>query len=321
MSFVPQQQTWKGDRAIVLIHGVGDYKKGDYNKLLDALKTAVGATLWDKTAVYTVFYDLLNDWVKEKTQAANLCKELVDRLKVHFETSDLGKVAAEAAGDVLWPVLELDARSAIRDAIIAQLQQAVLDGRRSGVRTRDQKIMIVAHSLGCFHTYEVLGTMAADPSYRMQPIADAVQFHSVVLMASPVQLIRSVAGWLGRLVPDSDDLFCLRHTRLELPGMINDAGRFVPSTRRFVSLTGNMDPVGGYLHGARLDWGYMSIVGQESVIDAQDAILPSKADLITALRAALADQKKGLPFRPGNPHDWVAYVERNAKAVKEWLAS
>src|SRR6185436_3147100 len=199
-SFKIQSQAWKkdSDRALVVIHGVGDYKKADYTKLLASLESAITTAEWKNYAVYTVLYDVLNDWTKEKQQAANLANQLKARLKVNFETSTLGETAAEGAGDILWPVLELDARVALRDAIISQLIEVTRDGFRAGVPFRNQKISIVAHSLGCFHTYEALSAMAADPQYQMQPVPDAVQFHSVVLMASPVQLIRSVAGWLGR---------------------------------------------------------------------------------------------------------------------------
>ena len=319
-SFKAVSQPWKpgSDRALVVIHGVGDYKKADYTKLLASLETAVTKPEWDQYAVYLVLYDLLNDWTTEKQQAANLANQLIARLKVNFETSTLGETAAEGVGDVLWPVLELDARLAIRDAIIRQLIEVTRDGFRAGVPFRDQKISIVAHSLGCFHTYEALSAMAADPQYRMQPVPDAVQFHSVVMMASPVQLIRSVSGWLGRLIPDPDNLYCLRNSRLELPGVTTVLGRFVPSARRLISLTGTMDPVGGHLMGDKLDWAYMNIVGQESRIDDQGTF--SRKALTDSLKAAMAT-RKGLPLAVGNPHDWVGYVDRNAKDVKEWLVS
>jgi hypothetical protein len=306
---------------VVVIHGVGDYKKGDYNKLLASLEQAVGPAKWKTFAVYTVLYDLLNDWAAEKTQASALTDKLIERLKFHFDTSKLGALAAEGAGDVLWPVLELDARSALRDAVLAQLQQAVLDGDNAGILRRDQQISIIGHSLGCFHTYEALSAAAADPRYRMQPAIDKVQFDSVVLMASPVQVIRSVAGWLGQLVPDPDGLYCLRNSRLEMPGQTNAAGRFIPSARRFISLTGTLDPVGGYLMRRKLDWGYMNIAGQESVVDDQQLLaIDDEKGLIAALQGALAGAK-GLPFTADNPHDWVGYVDRNAALVKEWLLS
>ena len=40
MPFEPQSVTWSGTRALVLVHGVGDYKKGDYDRLLTSLEQA-----------------------------------------------------------------------------------------------------------------------------------------------------------------------------------------------------------------------------------------------------------------------------------------
>jgi len=321
MPFEPETLQWPDRRAIVLIHGVGSYAKADYRKLQSALEAAIGSAAWNKIAVYTTLYDVFNDWVAEKIQCASLVAELVDRLKFHFDGDALGKVAAEGAGDVVWPILSLDARHALRTAIVAQLQRVVLDGDRAGVRRAQQKITIVCHSLGCFHTYEALCGIAKDPRCRLQPVEDAVQFDNVMMFASPVQLIRSVSGWLGRLVPDTDDLSCLLGTRLALPGELNLVGRFVPSTRRLVSITGDLDPVGGHLMRKKLDWAYMDIDGQESHVEAQELSGPeNRPTMAAAIRMALQD-KKGLAFTPDNPHDWVAYVERNAGLVKECVLS
>jgi hypothetical protein len=321
MAFVPQSLTWPDRRALVLIHGVGSYTKANYTRLLGELEAAIGSRAWDQIAVYTTLYDVFNDWMAEKLQCASLVEELVDRLKFHFSSDALGQFAAEGAGDVVWPILSLDARHALRDAIVAQLQRVVLDGDRAGVRRAQQKITIVCHSLGCFHTYEVLAAMASDPRDRLQPVEDAVQFDNVLMFASPVQLIRSVSGWLGRLVPETDDLACLSGRGLTLPGELNLIGRFTPSTRRFVSITGDLDPVGGYLMRDRLGWAYMDVPGQESHIDAQALTGPVTATtLAAALREAMED-KRGLPFSPDNPHDWVAYVQRNGALVKECVLS
>ena len=281
----------------------------------------MGTTPWSRIAVYTTLYDVFNDWVAEKTQCANLVAQLLSRLKFHFDSDALGQAAAEGAGDVIWPVLSLDARHALRDAIIAQLQRVVLDGDRAGVRRADQKITILCHSLGCFHAYEALSAMAKEPSYRMQPVGDAVQFDNVLMFASPVQLIRTVSGWLGRLVPDADDLACLRGRQLERPGMLNLADRFVPSARRMVSVAGELDPVGGYVFHRRLDWAYMIVPEQESHVDDQSQLeIPTKQALAQSLKDALSGSK-GLAFTRGNPHDWVGYVDRNAKVVKECALS
>jgi len=102
---------------------------------------------------------------------------------------------------------------------------------------------------------------------------------------------------------------------------LNLAGRFVPSTRRLVSLTGTLDPVGGYLMRKPLDWACMKILGQESVVDDQQLLgIGTEKALLVALQGALSGAR-GLPFTPNNPHDWVGYVDRNAGLVKEWLLS
>jgi len=321
MAFTPQTLSWPDRRAVVLIHGVGSYTKANYSTLIDALKTAVGAAAWNKIAVYTTLYDVFNDWTAEKTQCAALISELVSRLKFHFDSDALGKAAAEGAGDVVWPVLSLDARHALRDAIVAQLQRVVLDGDRAGLRRADQKITVICHSLGCFHTYEALTAIASDPQYRLQPAEDAVQFDNVMMFASPVKLIRSVSGWLGRLIPEPDDLGCLKSADLTLPGEMNMANRFVPSTRRFVSVTGDLDPVGGYLMKKQLDWAYMAIPGQESHVDDQSALGITSRQALAQVLADAMDGAKGLPFTPNNPHDWVAYVTRNQGLVKECVLS
>lgn len=321
MTFQPESLQWPERRAIVLIHGVGSYAKADYKKLLAALEAAVGAGQWRKIAVYTALYDVFNDWVAEKLRCAALVGELVDRLKFHFDSDALGRVAAEGAGDVVWPVLSLDARHALRGAIIAQLQRVVLDGDRAGLRRAQQKITIICHSLGCFHTFEALSAMAKDPRHRLQPVEDAVQFDNVMMFASPVQLIRTVSGWLGRLVPETDDLASLVGHDLSLPGEPNMVGRFIPSTRRLVSITGDLDPVGGHLMKKKLGWAYMDIAGQESHVDEQTLAGPlTRPAMAQAIRAALQDPK-GLAFKPDNPHDWVAYVERNGGLVSECVLS
>ena len=319
--FEPQSIAWKSNRAVVLVHGVGSYTKPNYDGLIAALESAVGKTEWKKVAVYTTLYDVFNDWAAEKTQCATLAAQLVSRLKFHYDSGALGEVAAEGAGDVVWPVLSMDVRHCLRDAIVAQLQRVVLDGDRAGYRRAEQKITILCHSLGCFHTYEALACCARDERQRLMPIADAVQFDNVVMFASPVQLIRTVSGWLGRLVPEADDLACLIGSRLERLGETNLAGRFVPSTRRFVSVTGELDPVGGFLFRRQLPWAYMDVREQESHVDDQTLLdLPTPEDLTDALMSAIGS-KKGLPFSPENPHDWIGYVERNGALVKECVLS
>jgi hypothetical protein len=319
MSYTPLSVRWPSDRALILVHGIGDYSATSYEPLLAALKAAIGDEVWAQTAVYPDLYDVFNDWAAAKLSAAPATTRLIAHLAPRFNGEKLGQVAAEFAGDVLWPVLAVDVRRTLREVLLAQIAQVFLDGDDTEFRRHDFRVSIVAHSLGCFHVYEALSAAAAEPDHRLQPTTDAVRFESVVLMASPVQLIRSVAKRLHAVVPSRDDLYCLRGDTLQLPGRKNTAKVLVSSARRTVSLTGNLDPVGGYLLRERLEWAYMSLPGQESVVDPQSLVAGDTAD---ALRAALESARTaqgGPPLAVNNPHDWVGYVERNEDRVRAWL--
>ena len=212
-------QRWPSDRALLLCHGVGNYGPGDYDRVRDALRRAVGPAEWDSIAVYEVFYDEINDWFAQKNQVAQAVAGALQFVKGLFEPDALAQAAAEGAADVLWPVLSLPARDALRRAFITQVIQMVIDGvDPSGVSVPDQKIVLIGHSLGCFHAYEALWALATDPQYRMQPaFGDGPVFQSTLLIASPIQLIRSVAGHLGGAVPQRERLATTRAANLSVP--------------------------------------------------------------------------------------------------------
>ena len=91
-----------------------------------------------------------------------------------------------------------------------------------------------------------------------------------MLVASPVQLIRTVAGAIGALIPDRTTLATVARP-LAIPAETR-RGRTVACTRDFISITGTHDPVGGHLLGRKLDWAYMDVPGQHSVIVSQRAL-------------------------------------------------
>ncbi len=318
MSFVPISKAWPADRALILVHGIGDAGEASYERLLAALETALGAD-WPSFAVYPLLYDLFNDWTAAKLNAAARLTDLVTQLAPRFDGGDIGTIAAEYAGDVIWPVLAIDARQALRDAILAQLARTFLDGNAAGLSRRERRVSVVAHSLGCFHVYEALSAAALEPNHRLTPGTDAAQLESVVMMASPVELIRTVAKRLGGTVPDRRSLFCTRGDALELPGEVNMADQFIPSTRKLVSLTGTLDPVGGHLFREKLDWAYMDLPGQLSVIDPQSLFNINTLDELRAALKAAIENAEGPALAVNNPHDWVGYVERNETSVREWL--
>ncbi|WP_439644025.1 hypothetical protein [Gemmatimonas sp.] len=320
MPFQPQSQDWPGTRAVLLVHGIGDASTGaDGAFPAQAIERALGDEA-KNVAIYRLNYDFINDWLAKKVQFDAGIATLKKTMKVALGGSELDAVIAEYAGDVLWPVLSVELRLAVRDAIIAQLNQMKIDRGESALERRDDplsyQISIVAHSLGCFHTYEVLHAMATEPTYELQPASDLFTFDSIVLMASPVKLIRTVAGKISALVPDKETLATLAKP-LAIPAE-TQRSRTVPCTNDFFSVTGTHDPVGGYLLGKKLDWAYMDVPGQHSVIVSQQ-ILDIDTEQATALALASAFSNGGP--KVNDPHSWTAYIKTEAKLLRGLLLS
>ena len=320
MPVEPMSKVWTSDRALLLVHGIGNAHVGDYQELLGDVTTMLGDAAED-VAIYQLFYDQVNDWFAGKTQLGSLLTKAIDALAAKVADPDLGPTIAEVVGDVLWPVLVADARTAVREAYLAQLKQMVDDGTNAGVRARDQKLSIICHSLGCFHTYEALHHAARTKGAQLQPATHEVRFENVIFMASPVQLIRTVAEAMGSLVPNRRWLYTVQGDQLSIPSETTITGRAVPSVQRWVSITGNLDPVGGHFFRNRADWAYMDVEGQVSRIDRQDALnITSKAQLAQALRASLRDRQPPA-IAPTNPHSWENYVINNAAELRTWLTT
>jgi hypothetical protein len=130
-------------------------------------------------------------------------------------------------------------------------------------------------------------------------------------MASPVQLIRTVAGTIRPFIPDVDSLATIS-APLAIPSE-NQGGQGVPCTSDFISVTGTHDPVGGHVLGRKLDWAYMDIPGQHSVIVSQRALdIDTKEGTALALGKAFAT---GGP-KPNDPHAWSAYIESQTKLLR-----
>ncbi|MCC6316546.1 MAG: hypothetical protein IT361_02555 [Gemmatimonadaceae bacterium] len=320
MAFELQSQAWPERRAILLIHGIGNATRGDYVELLAEIRTMLGAAA-DTTAIYQLWYDQVNDWFQGKTQLGDLLSRAMGAISERLADPQLGPAVSESIGDILWPVLVADARTAAREACIAQLKQIVQDGVASGVPARRQHLTIICHSLGCFHTYEVLHHIAKFPSHGLQPGRHEVQFANVVFMASPVQMIRTVADAMGSLVPNKRWLYCVQGDSLTIPSETTVSGMVVPSVKRWVSITGNLDPVGGFFFRNRAPWAYMDVAGQVSRIDDQQALnIGSKAELSQRLMASLRERERP-QIGPSNPHSWEQYVIRNAPELRDWCTT
>ncbi|MEP6619640.1 MAG: hypothetical protein ABJE47_10000 [bacterium] len=315
----PQSQSWKSDRAVLFVHGIGNAKPGDYTPLVEQLQEILGDDA-KKIAFYFLYYDQVNDWFADKLQAANGIASLVQIVRGKLDTSDLSNVVADVVGDVIWPVLIADARQAVRAAILQQLEQIVLDGKKAGFQPRSQHLTIIAHSLGCFHVYEAMWAACADPAQGLGPASAGVRLDNLIFMASPVQLIGTVAKSMGKAVPQRDTLFSVSQP-IAIPTEPGDGGQPIPCARRTISISGNLDPVGGYFFRDKLDWAYMALDGQLAFIDEEQVASVNgneRATLTSIFQSAL--QNQGPPtITPNNPHDWSAYIQRHASDLKSWI--
>jgi hypothetical protein len=167
--------------------------------------------------------------------------------------------------------------------------------------------------------YEALSAAATDEQLELATTSTGIQFSSVVMMASPVQMIRAVASALGKAVPKPAGLFCIKNPSLTVPGYMKRGGQFVPYMRRLLSITGDLDPVGGYLWRRKLDWAYMDIPGTDRYVEPQQiAGLESDDDLASMTQRAMQSGQHWT-MQPNNPHDWVHYVEHNAERLRHWM--
>ncbi len=320
MPFTPQSQPWPGKRAVLLVHGIGNSRPGDSPALMQRLQLALGADD-DNVVVYQLFYDHFNDWMVEKTQAKALLDAATQSLSTAIADPELQDTVAEYIGDILWPVLSSNARAMVREAYLAQLKQIVDDGEEAGVPVHRQKLTIIAHSLGCFHTYEALHHAAKFATHVLQPASHEVRFANVILMASPVQLIRTVAERLGKLVPNRRWLETVQGDALSIPQEVRTDGTAVLCTERLISITGDLDPVGGHFFRHRAPWAYMDIPGQQSIVVKQNATdVTSKAELLNRLRGSALSGSAPI-VSPQDPHSWDAYIAQQSDALRGWVVA
>lgn len=318
MPFQPETQEWAGESAVLLVHGIGNAAVGDYADVAREVKDSLGADA--KCAVYELFYDVFNDWFKEKTQFAKQIGMLTKLVRSRQPDGQLAETVAEFAGDVVWPLFSTAARAAVRTAFTAQLRQMMIDGMTStGKVPGELRFSIICHSLGCLHTYEGLHAMASDPALNLRPFTDGLRFRSVVFMASPVQLIRTLGLSGGGLVPEG--LASLSATGLAIP-FETAMGRPHKSARRWVSVTGDLDPVGGHFLRKKEDWAYMNVVDADAVaiVDRQNLIAggDDRGNLLSILRQSLS-QHKAPTITAENPHSWIGYVQRHRSDLGQWL--
>jgi len=320
MAFTPQSLDWPGDTAVLLVHGVGNAKAGDYNDLLAQVRAIVDPA-GDRVAIYQLYYDAYNDWLVDKTRAANLINAAKARIGGIVGDADIAPTVAETVGDVIWPALSRDARQIIKSVYLTQLRMIIDDGERAGHRPQYQRLHIICHSLGCFHTYEALQTAARIPERMLGPASQGIRFGSVIFMASPVQLIRTVGMALGAAIPHPREMATLDPAGLAIPAETLQWGGTVTSADRVISITGALDPVGGYVFRRRLGDAYMDLPGQQSIVDPQTALnIDTKEEWVQAIQSIL-DGRGISTVAVNNPHSWDGYVARHAADIRRWIVA
>jgi hypothetical protein len=312
---------WLADRALLLVHGIGNAKEGDYAPLQQQVEDLL-AQAKKPYAVYVFYYDYLNDWFAGKEQVKDLDEVLRGEMRKLGPVTREWNTAVDFIGDIVWPVLLADARDAIQTALRRQLLQMIADGKKSGIKDpADMHLSIIAHSMGCFHTFETLHAITNDTSSGLAPASDGVQFDNVILMASPVQLIGSVANKLGALVPRASNLKC-RTSPLTMPVQRNLAGGDDPSAKRPVTIVGKLDPVGGYLFNTKLPWAYTDLSANpagEYLEDAQTPLNINTSDDLESLLASSLQDHARPDIVDRNPHSWSAYIDAHRKDLLRWL--
>lgn len=322
MTWTPQKEYWHSDKAVLFVHGIGNAKPGDYDGLIEKFKDYVGSDNADKIAIYFLYYDAVNDWFVDKTNLDNILSKIKDHIKTKLTNdldADLISAISEYAGDVIFPILLEPARVIIKTRYLSQLKQIRIDGKESGVSFHRQKISIICHSLGCFHTYETLHEIAIDRQHSLRPSTDGMQFENIIYMASPVQFIRTIVKFLGRLVPQGN-LFTIDGTALRIPSESNSwTGDEVPTTKNWVSISGEFDPVGGYFYKTKADWAFMDMPNQVSILDDQDLLnISNEKELAKILLESLvSDSPPSISIN--NPHSWDEYIRNHREDLKKWL--
>ena len=328
-SFEPMSRSWNGTRAVLFVHGVGNAEEGNYADLVDTVRDSLGDRA-DEVAFYELYYDVFNDWAAAKFDLAELLGNVVSLFRNKASNDQVNdKLAAqiaETAGDVLLPAFSQSARLAVRDAYVAQLLQMIMEGRAAGVQPQDQKLSIICHSLGCFHTFETLHAVVRNRNYQLHPTLNMTKFQNVIFMASPVQLIRTAFGAVDAAI--KGDLAVLDNS-LTQPG---DPDEFEGSVSNWVSITGDLDPIGGHFLKQKANWAYMDVeevtwrgpwttTTCSAIVDKQKLGADDKDEdaLQQVLEAAMStdDAPPSIPLE--NPHSWDGYVKRHIEEISKWL--
>ena len=139
------------------------------------------------------------------------------------------------------------------------------------------------------------------------------------MMASPVQLIRMLGQSLGAAVPTGVAAFLPGSLAIPAEQALGSARK---SASRWVSVTGDLDPIGGHFLRKQASWAYMNITELEaiSIVDQQTLIGTGdeRVDLSAVLRGALNAGPPAIALN--NPHSWLGYLKRHEQELATWFA-
>lgn len=324
MSFHPITQKWESPTAVLLVHGIGNASLKSLDPVEDELRQTIGESA-GSFPCYRFSYEFINSWVSEKTRLKKLISKLKEQIAEKLGSAEVTRILTDYLGSIIWPLLSLKIRRAIRKALLLQLRQLVQDGINSGYPKEDQKISIVAYSLGCFHIYEALHYCATHPEEQLQPETHGVRLENVLLVASPIKLIQSVISDLRTVISKPDDLAVLSLPDLAFPFERSFYGSITPMVRNWYSITGDLDLVGGYLMRRKLEWAYMCIPPNDGLPPATEVIerqewsaIDTIDDLAPLLKKAVI-RKKFPRITLADPHSLMNYLHHHKLELEQWF--
>ena len=319
-ALLSQSQRWPQNKALLFIHGVGNVSPGGYAEVAEQIQNRLG----DRTneyALYFLYYNQLADGDAAQNESALTYARVVNGISNKLPHSKLSTVVADFVGDVLRPTLGASARVSARTAVLNQLRQLRDDGVASGVPAAQQHISVIAHSVGCFHLYEALSHAATDKNERLGPLSAQFVLEHLVMMASPLQLMRTIGKALGPALVNGNSIYAVSQPTLGIPAEVGANNALVSCAKHVVSITGELDPIGGYFFRDAMTDAYMTLPGQTWFVDEQHVTATRASEdlsLADIFQNALRDGS--VPYiATDNPHNWAAYMQRHSDDIKSWL--
>ena len=84
MAFAPQSQFWPGNKAILLVHGIGDASMGKDGAFPGETVLKILGDEAESIALYRLNYDFINDWLASKVQFESGVRAINDGYSSHM---------------------------------------------------------------------------------------------------------------------------------------------------------------------------------------------------------------------------------------------